>query len=161
MTDSGDRHSSVSIGGWTPDAQLAFSKHRDTADEVLEVDVVEEAFQRELGSRQRVILEPEHEDPSVRAGRMGPEITEAAVQGDDESVLGGRCLAHGGIIGTDEALIGNGVDVMVPRCEHLSQRRVEVLVELDLHPATAGYSSRASSAPYAIAARMPSRVTDG
>jgi hypothetical protein len=141
--------------------QLAVSEHRDAARKPHEGDVSENAFERGRGSREGVIVESEHEDPGVRTRRIRPEVAETTVKGDDESVLGGGGPAHRCVLYTEQILVGNGLDVVVPWCEHFDQRDVEVLVELDLHPATAGYSSRASSAPYAIAARMPSRVTEG
>ena len=151
----------VSVRGRAPDTQVAVSKHGDTSCELHESDVSEKAFERGPDAREGVIVEPEHEDPGVRARRIRSEVAETAVKSDDESVLGSGRPAHRCVLDTEQTLVGNGLDVVSPLCEHLDQGDVEVLVELDLHPATAGYSSRASSAPYAIAARMPSRVTEG
>lgn len=137
----------VSVRGRASDTQVAVSKHGDTACELHESDVRENAFERGPGTREGVIVEPEHEDPGVRTGRIRPEVAETAVKSDDESALGSGSPAHRCVLDTEQALVGNGLDVVSPWCEHLDQRDVEVLVELDLHPATAGYSSRASSAP--------------
>lgn len=82
--------------------------------------------------------------------------------GDDQSADRSGRLRHRRIVGTSQALLLDRVNVMARRCEDRTGAARQVLVELDSHrEATAGYSSRASSAPCAAAARIPSTVSVG
>ena len=84
----------------------------------------------------------------MAAGWVTADVTEAAIERDDETAGSCRSCRDGRIVGTGEAFVDNRVDVVAESLEDTSDSSWQILVELDLHPAeTAGYSSRASSAP--------------
>ena len=84
----------------------------------------------------------------MAAGRISLDITEATIERDDESADLGRGASDRGVITPGETLVLDRVDVVASSSEDRCRTCGKIFVELDLHAeATAGYSSRASSAP--------------
>lgn len=113
------------VGEWPPDSQFAVSKHGDAPGELHELGLVEELLERSLRCREGLIVQSEHEDARVRAGRVRANVTEASIQRDDESVLGSGGPAYRRVIDTEWALVENCFDVVARGCENRDQCDVE------------------------------------
>ena len=115
---------------------------------LLQVDVVEQPSEVARDSRRRLVGGANDEDASVAAGWVCADVAEAAIERDHETLDTRGGAQNDGVLGTAEVLVGNRVYVVIRRSEPLRCARRDVLVELDPHwAATAGYSSRARSAP--------------
>jgi hypothetical protein len=109
-----------------------------------------------------LVIDTQHDDACVSSWWVAPDVTDPTFKGDDQSLDRSCCFGHGRIIPTGEALVFDRVNIVACSRENSDRATRKVLIELDPHlEATAGYSSRASSAPCATAALIPATVNVG
>lgn len=73
----------------TANPQWAVAKHSDASSERIEIGGRNDSVQRMPNRRGRLIIDSKHQDPSVAARRISLDISEAAVECDDKSLLVG------------------------------------------------------------------------
>jgi len=90
---------------------------------------------------------PKNEDAGMAAWRVAPQVTDPAVEGEQEPALI-RCCCHDHRIAlAGELLVSDRVDVMALATKRCGQFVRQVLVELGSHAGSGWISSRASAAP--------------
>lgn len=96
----------------------------------------------------RLVVEADDGYAAVGSGRVGADVAESPVERDQQPAIVRRAGQHVRVVGAFETFRVGGVGVVAGVGQRRSCRARQVLVELDPHEAaTAGYSSRASSAP--------------
>ena len=84
----------------------------------------------------------------MAARRIPLSISETTVERDHESLHFGRPSRDRRVVASGESFVRDGVHIVACRNKDRRDADGKILVELDSHAeATAGYSSRASSAP--------------
>lgn len=123
----------------------------------------DETFHDVLHRTGLLIIETEHDHPWMRPGRIGTEVAESEVEGNQHPLLVPAYGEEIGIGRTDEPLVVNRVHVVTVLDQHRLNSDGDVLVELDSHePADSEWiSCLASHAPYAAAARTSPEVSEG
>ena len=103
----------------------------------------------------------QHHDACVTARRIGTDITQPDIQGDQDPASSGGRRDDMRVRSAGETFGGNGVDIMARAGKDGAGRGGQVLVELELHRdgGIGTSSSRANAAPYAAAARIRPRLS--
>jgi hypothetical protein len=100
-------------------------------------------------------------EAGVSAGREAADVADASVERHDHARVVGRGLDDDGVLASTQLLVEHRVDVVTASSEFIGAVVREVLSSsLGLTRAAGRSLSRASAAPYAAAARMPSRSSD-
>jgi hypothetical protein len=96
-----------------------------------------------------LIGQAEHNDAGMAAGRVGADIPEPAIQGDQDPSGCGGCSDNILVGRPSQSLVGDSVDVVARAGKDCSGRGGKVLVQLELHRdcGSGSSSSRASAAP--------------
>ena len=116
---------------------------------------------RGLGGGVGLIGQAKDDNTGMRSGRIGDDVREVEVEGDEGPLFASANIDEPRIRVTAQSFIGDGMNVMVG-AEQVRQRRRQILVELELHATSVATTlSRASSAAYAIAAVTSSRCNGG
>lgn len=94
------------------------------------------------------MVEPDHQDPGMGARRVGPDVAQTPIERQQQPIGGCRAGKYGPVLRATKPLGPGGVHVVAGAIQQSNDGVRQVLVELDPPwAATAGYSSRASSAP--------------
>ena len=91
--------------GWATDAQVPVSPDGDTAGEIIEIDRTNEIRDGRRDRCSCVIVYPQHEDAGMAARWVLADVTEAAIERDDETAGSCRSCRDGRIVGTGEAFV--------------------------------------------------------
>jgi len=78
---------------------------------------------------------------------VAPQVTDPAVEGEQEPALICCCSHDNRVTLADELLVSDRVDVMTLATKRRGQLVRQVLVELEFHAGSGWISSRASAAP--------------
>jgi hypothetical protein len=116
--------------------------------EVVEIEAGADAFDSMSDRARGLMVEPNHEHPGMGAWRVGADVSQTPIKGQRQPAIGGRAGQYHWVLGATEPLGPSGVHVVANATQGGDDGVRQVLVELEpQRVATAGNSSRASSAP--------------
>jgi hypothetical protein len=107
-------------GPCSPNSKHARSPHGDAAAEVLKVHDSTETDNGLPDGTGRLVLDTNDDHARMGSGRVGSDVAQTAVQGQEETSLAGSSCKHYPILTLSKPFIGHGVHVVPQGAQRLS-----------------------------------------
>lgn len=134
---------------WTADAQQSALQDRHRPGKTVRIGEGGQVADRLTSCGGRLVGQTQDNDAGMTAWRVCADVTQPAVQGNQDPPRRGGCGNNVSVQRADQALLSDGIDVVTGASQDRGRRDGQILVELKFHRdcGSGSSSSRASAAP--------------